>query len=104
MKSEELIRESTNSGLPEEIQELKYRIDQLQKEDPWYVVRGHDLMELLLIGLQHVLGDIGPGTKTEDLARLLIAAMHPEDLRKTNMWTDIRGWESSNPPYEILAD
>ena len=104
VKSEELIRESTKSGLPEEIRELKYRIDQLQEVDPWYVVRGHDLMELLRIGLRRVLGDIRSNTRTEDMAKVLRAAMHPEDLRKTNMWTDIRGWESSNPPYEILAD
>ena len=104
VKSEELIQESTNSGLPEEAQELKSRVERSQKGDPWHIVRGHDLMEILRIGLRHVLGDIGVGVGVKEIARSLRLAMPLEDLRETNMWADIRNWESSNPPYAILPD
>lgn len=104
VRSEELIRRSARSGLPEEIRELEYRIERLPKEDSWYIVRGHDLIEILRLGLRHALGDIGTGIGINEIARSLRLAMPLEDLRETNMWTDIRSWENSNPPYEILAD
>lgn len=104
VRSEELIRRSTKSGLPEEIRELEYRIERLPKEDSWYIVRGHDLIEILRLCLRHALGDIGIGIEINEIARSLRLAMPLEDLRETNMWTDIRSWENSNPPYEALAD
>ncbi len=104
VKCDELIRESTKSGLPEEIQELQNRVERSEVGDPWYVVQGHDLLQILRIGLRHVLGDIRPGIGTEEIARILRAALPLEDLRNTGMWTDIRSWESLNPPYEILAN
>ena len=104
VKSEKLIRQSTNSGLPAEVQELECRIRQLQKEDPWHIVRGHDLMDILRIGLRHVLGDIGTDIGVKEIARSLRLAMPLEDLQETSMWTDIRSWEIWNSPYKILAD
>ena len=35
------------------------RIEELLDEAPWFVARGHDMVEILRIGLRHVLGDIG---------------------------------------------
>ena len=55
--NEELLCE-TLSDTPDDALELKRRIDELPAVDPWYVVRGPDMVTILRIGLRHTLGDI----------------------------------------------
>ena len=85
-----------------EVAALIHRIDDLPEADPWYVVHGHDMVEILRIGLRHVLGEIPASTGVKEIGRVLRAAMNREDLQETRLWTDIRGWEAANRPYTIL--
>lgn len=89
---------------PQDALAIADRLAQLPKADPWYVARGHDMVEILRIGLQRVLGDLPAHIGTNDIARLLRVAMTPEDLRQTKMWADVRAWQTANPPYAVLAD
>ena len=83
---------------------LTRSIEQLPSADPWYVVRGHDMMQILRIGLRRVLGDIPARVGTDQISQVLRAAIFPEELRKTTLWTDIRAWETENHSYPVLAE
>lgn len=83
---------------------LARTIKQLPSADPWYVVRGHDMTQLLRIGLRCVLGNMPAKIGINQISQVLRAAISPEELRKTTLWTDIRAWETENRPYLILAE
>lgn len=83
---------------------LMHRIADLPETDPWYVVHGHDMIEILRTGLRHVLGETSASTGVKEIGRILRSAMNREDLQETRLWTDIRGWEAANHPYLILMD
>lgn len=83
---------------------LSVQIDSLSlsRPDPWYVVQGPDLIELLRIGLKHVLGDLPNTTGYEEIARLLRAAISTEELKTTKFGVDIRRWEVRNSLYAVF--
>ena len=83
---------------------LTRRIEGLPEADPWYVAHGHDMIEILRIGLQRRLGNIGPSVGVRQISEVLREAMSADDLRKTELWRDMRVWEDGNPPYMVLAD
>ncbi len=76
------------------------RTEELLDEAPWFVARGHDMVEILRIGLRHVLGDIG--TVGDGIASGLRLAMSREWLEATGLWEGIRAWEDVNPPFAVL--
>ena len=82
---------------------LTRRIDELPEADPWHVVRGPDMIEILRIGLRRTLGEIRPNVGVKDIGRVLRAAMTPDDLQATQLWTAMRAWEAANRPYMVLA-
>jgi len=79
------------------------RTDDFQHEDPWFVVRGHDMVEILRIGLRRVLGDVPRTIGVKGLASGLRLAMSREWLEATGLWKGIRGWERANPPFVVLS-
>ena len=83
---------------------LRRRLAQLPEADPWYVANGHDVVEILRTGLRRVLGDLPARITSREIAALLRAGMSPEDLRDTELWTDMQAWQAANPPYAVLAD
>ena len=94
---------ATLLGSPDDALELRRCIDNLPTADPWYVVHGHDMVEILRIGLRHTLGDIPASVGVKEIGRMLRAAMTPDDLQATKLWTDMRTWEAANRPYMVLA-
>ena len=83
---------------------LQRRIADLPPANPWHIVHGHDTIDILRIGLQHVLGDIQPSVGREQISALLRAGMPLGELQQTKMGKDIRIWEQENRPFRILAD
>ena len=82
---------------------LSAQINSLSLSDPWHVVHGSDLIELLRIGLKNVLGDIPNTTGYKEISRLLRAAISTEELKTTNFGSDIRMWEVRNSPYAVFS-
>jgi hypothetical protein len=71
--------------------------------DPWDVCCGHDLVEVLSIGLRQLFGtrdikDIFPEVLTSHLRM----AFEGSYFRRTRLWQLIARWEQSNSPYEVL--
>lgn len=87
-------------GIDESI--LRSRVAQLPQADPWHVVRGHELIELLRIGLRKRLGDLPTSTGVQAIGRVLRTAMPEEDLQATTMWRDMTWWEALNTPCQVL--
>lgn len=83
---------------------LMRHIDDLPKTNPWYVVHGHDMIEILKIGLRRTLGEIRSSVGVNQIRGILRAGMSREDLQATKLWTDMRAWETANHPYMVLAN
>ena len=102
LDDEELIREAVSHAAID-AQQLQDEIAQLPDADPWHVVQGHDLIDLLKIGLRRVLGSLSPSKGVKDIAGLLRRAMPSQDLQSTGLWREIRRWECRNEPFLVLA-
>ncbi|MEH2034097.1 MAG: DUF4435 domain-containing protein [Nostoc sp.] len=73
--------------------------------DPWQICCGHDLVEILSIGLRKVLGsnkavDVEPNS----LERSLRLAYEEIYFRQTQLYLDIRIWEINNQPFRVLRN
>ena len=78
---------------------LRDCIDRLPEVEPWRIVRGHDVLEVLRIGLQKVLGDLKASVGVREIARVLRSA---GELDGTEVFERIRRWEKVNRPYQVL--
>ena len=96
-----LFSEAAN-GVRKDESTLRGRVAELPQADPWHVVRGHELIELLRIGLRRRLGNLPASTGVAAIGRVLRAAMPEEELQATAMWRDMTRWEASNTPYRVL--
>lgn len=74
-----------------------------RRVDPWLVARGHDLVQILSIGLINVLGQNRRSIGADQVSRLLRAGIPLSDLRSTRLWRRISAWENTNTPYLVLT-
>ena len=100
---EELLRAALPDS-PDHVLAMARRIDELPEADPWYVVHGRDMVEILRIGLRYTLGDIPASVGVKEIGKALRLAMTPGDLQATKLWADMRTWETANHPYMVLAN
>ena len=101
----DLVRVVAGGGSGDGERRLTECLDELPVDaDPWHVVRGHDLIVLLRIGLRRALGSMSPTRGTQDIARALRLAFSPDQLRASSLYRDLRAWERRNPPYRVLFD
>jgi len=73
--------------------------------DPWQICCGHHLVEILSFGLRRVFGsnkaaDVEPNS----LERSLRLAYEEIYFRQTQLYLDIRKWESNNQPFKVLGN
>ena len=85
-------------------EELRGLIDRLPVADGWRVVRGHDLVAVLRIGLMKVLGNVPASVGNEDIARVLRAGISLGELDRTGLGLEIRAWEAESEPYRVLSE
>ena len=98
-----LVRAVSRNGSAHDCDALSRRIAELPPADPWRVARGHDMIEILRIGLKRVLGGLAASQGREDIARVLRAAVSLDDLQRTGLYTDMRAWESADA-YLVLRN
>ena len=99
----ELLRAVSAGSSSHDYDALGRRIARLPLADPWRVARGHDMIEILRIGLQRVLGNLPASEGAKDITRVLRAAMSLEELQRTTLHTDMRTWENANG-YLMFSD
>ena len=97
---QELLRVAVQQGKLPSSPQLEQDLASLTCSDPWLVCRGHDLVQILGFGLEHVLGNRNPGDKK--IGAILRAGLDERDLTSLLLYQNLRHWEAVNPPYRIL--
>jgi hypothetical protein len=84
-------------------EDLQQRIADEKNKDfnPWQVCCGHDLVEILALGLRRTIGTMN--VDVDSLERSLRLAYEEVYFQKTQLWINIRQWESNNQPFQVLA-
>jgi Protein of unknown function (DUF4435) len=91
---------------------VQKRIAAKKKDDhnPWQVCRGHDLVEILSIGLRKALGsnkatdvEARSDERKSTLENQLMLAYDAAYFLKTRLYQEILAWESRNQPFRVLA-
>ena len=101
---DELVHKTVESFGVVDANTLQHRIARLPPMDPWHVVHGYDLLNLLRIGLRSMLGNLSANTGIDVIAGVLRQAMQLTDLQSTDLWQDMRLWENRNTPFLVLAE
>ncbi len=105
----ELIQEVKNKsqafGLNSEDLQQRLTNQKSNNHDPWQVCCGHNLVEILSLGLRRAIGsartsDIEPNS----LERSLRLAYEETYFRKTQIYLSICSWESNNQPFRVLQN
>ncbi len=80
---------------------LQARLTTLPPANPWLVCQGHDLHKILAIGLRD--GTLGIRNPSIDqIAAVLRSSFDDTHWLASRLATDLRQWESRNPPFRIL--
>lgn len=86
-------------------EEIEKRLNQEKSNnyDPWQVCCGHDLVEILSLGLRKVIGtNKATDVEVNSLERNLRLAYEAVYFRKTHLYLQISLWESNNQPFQVL--
>lgn len=90
-----------------ESEDLQQRLtsQKSSSHDPWQVCCGHDLVEILSLGLRKAIGS----SKASDVEPIslecnLRLAYEETYFRKTQIYLGIRTWESNNQPFKVLRN
>jgi hypothetical protein len=102
---QEVKNKSQAFGLKSENLQQRLTNQKNNSHDPWQVCRGHDLVEILSLGLRRAIGS----AKTSDvepnsLERSLRLAYEETYFYKTQIYLSIRSWESNNQPFRVFED
>jgi len=86
------------------VSDLRRYIAKLSMVERWCVVRGHDILSMLRIGLISVLGDNKNNLGVESIARVLRAGYSHRELILTNLWKEMERWENmTGRKYRVLS-
>ncbi|SMF96296.1 Protein of unknown function [Methylomagnum ishizawai] len=103
VKRTELLDATFQAAGLKDAEQLCALLEALPAADPWLICQGHDLVEILRLGLhEEVFGTLKSSYGKDDIARNLRLAFHTAELALTKLYRDIRGWELNNTPYQIL--
>lgn len=71
--------------------------------DPWHVCRGHDLVEVLAIGLRRVLGERNDADVRPDRLELMLRlAFDKEYFLATKLFKAMLAWQVANAPFRLV--
>lgn len=104
-----LIREVKNKSqafsLKDEDLQQRLVSQKSNNHDPWQVCCGHDLVEILSLGLRKALGsNKAADLESSSLERNLRLAYEEVYFRDTHLYLNIRTWESKNKPFKVLRN
>jgi len=94
------------SGPVPSLEEMEASVQELDapEHDAWHVCCGHDLVELLSIGLRKVLGKNNEAdVRRERLEQQLRLAYEERYFLRTKLYVSIQLWEQRNPPFRVLS-
>jgi hypothetical protein len=109
----ELIKEVKNKSKAYSLdnEDLQKRLTNKKNSshNPWQVCCGHDLVEILSIALRKAIGsnrDIDVKANSDDrkntLENFLLLAYEENYFHQTQLYLEIRKWETNNQPFHVL--
>lgn len=103
VKLDALYEEGVRLGMPLAKEAIAAELEALPAADPYWVCRGHDLIDILVVGLK---GNLGRGGRVqpsrETVGSLLRQSLHADEFAATLLHAGIVGWQDRNPPYQVL--
>lgn len=86
-------------------EDLQQRLTNLKSNshDPWQVCCGHDLVEILCLGLRKAIGSTNR-IEPNSLESSLRLAYEEAYFLKTQIYSGICTWESNNQPFKVLRN
>lgn len=99
-----LIREVKNKSQVFDL-DLEQRLASKQSadHDPWQICCGHDLVEILSVGLRKAIGSARPSeVEPTTLERSLRLAYEATYFGKTQIYSSICAWEAVHQPFQVL--
>jgi Protein of unknown function (DUF4435) len=86
--------------------DIKQRLTKQKNDnhDRLQVCCGHDLVEILSLGLRKAIGTMKPSEiESDSLERSLRLAYEEVYFRQTQLYSNIRQWESKNVSFQVLS-
>jgi Protein of unknown function (DUF4435) len=102
VRQAEIDRVAAAEGLAPALGAVASWFDAHTATDPWDLVNGHDLVELLTAGLRGTFGSLPAGRGPRDVAAALRLAVDSAELRASPLFEAVQVWEQSNAPYVVL--
>jgi len=73
--------------------------------DPWQICCGHDLVEILSLGLRKAIGSAkAADVEPNSLERNLRLAYEETYFCKTQIYLSVRSWETNNQPFKVFRN
>lgn len=98
-KVEILAEISSQTGIPP--QQLDGHLAALPSIDPVMLLHGKDCLDVLAAGLRGVLGN--RQASQDVMLSMLRLAFHETLFARTSLYSQIKTWEETNSPYQILT-
>lgn len=99
---------SNHSRQPLHTERVEAALDRLRASaresgyEDWDICSGHDLVEILKIGLCRCFGTWNQG-ELRNLDRALLAAYGGDQFRQTALFAAMQAWSEQHPAYELLT-
>jgi hypothetical protein len=100
---------SKHSGQPLHLDRVEKALDELRTlaqqrgHTLWDLCAGHDLVELLRIGLCSLFGD-HHHSALQPLDRMIVLAYQDDWFRQTSLYAAMQDWHQRHPAYGLLAN
>ena len=102
---QEVKNKSQASFLKDEDLQQKLVNKKHNNHDPWQVCCGHDLVEILSIGLRKAIGsNKAAEVEVNSLERNLRLAYEETYFDKTQLYLHIKTWQNNNQPFQVLQN
>lgn len=99
----EVVRNTGSCSLDVIITKVKLHTLTTGSHDKWEVCSGHDLVEVIFLALKYHWGNHRAETTTLDVFDAMLRIAYDEtDFKSSNLFREIRKWETRNPPFEVL--
>jgi hypothetical protein len=84
-------------------EDLEKALKALPQADPWHICRGHDLVDILCVGLRGKFGRPNRNFGRDAVAQSLRLAADRKDVFREPTVKAIRIWQNRNRPFKILS-
>jgi hypothetical protein len=99
----EVKNNSHNSTLDENAIKIKIIALKKARHNPWQVCSGHDLVQILSIGLKNIFGNIRAQSITKETVDGIVRTAYDSScFYSTQLYNSIKDWEKANDTFNVL--